>query len=174
MTQAAWTNALSAMPGYEAYFSDLARSVTNDDCPDGAARWALSFCCQYLEKRGLAHGPWQAFDLFIYDMEALCRVWPAFRFSYEAMPIRDERALPDLARFLFERLPNIWSGPCLRPVAPVTKAVAIADRIDTLTGLFLAGNKPNGSKDPFALRRAAKELLQMIVFPVTAPLGRAA
>lgn len=42
-------------------------------------------------------------------------------------------------------------------------AVALADRIDTLTGIFSIGEKPTGSKDPFALRRAAIGVLNIIL-----------
>jgi glycyl-tRNA synthetase beta chain len=48
---------------------------------------------------------------------------------------------------------------------PTTKsglAVALADRIDTLTGIFAIGQKPSGTKDPFALRRAAIGLLRIL------------
>ncbi|MBY5933042.1 glycine--tRNA ligase subunit beta [Tateyamaria omphalii] len=41
------------------------------------------------------------------------------------------------------------------PTAPVSVAVALADKLDTLTGFWYAGEKPTGSKDPYALRRAA-------------------
>ena len=41
------------------------------------------------------------------------------------------------------------------PTDPVTVAVNIADRLDTLVGFFSIGEKPTGSRDPFALRRAA-------------------
>ncbi|OAN56488.1 glycine--tRNA ligase subunit beta [Sphingobium sp. TCM1] len=40
------------------------------------------------------------------------------------------------------------------PTAPVTVAVSLADRLDTLVGFFAAKTLPTGSKDPFALRRA--------------------
>ncbi|NVK22292.1 MAG: glycine--tRNA ligase subunit beta [Kangiellaceae bacterium] len=46
---------------------------------------------------------------------------------------------------------------------PVGQAIAIADRVDTLVGIFGIGQKPKGSKDPFALRRAAIGLLRTIV-----------
>jgi glycyl-tRNA synthetase beta chain len=42
-------------------------------------------------------------------------------------------------------------------------AVALADRVDTLTGIFAIGLKPSGTKDPFGLRRAAIGLLRMMV-----------
>ena len=40
------------------------------------------------------------------------------------------------------------------PTAPVTVAVSLADKLDTLVGFFVFNEKPTGSKDPFALRRA--------------------
>jgi len=48
------------------------------------------------------------------------------------------------------------------PTAPVTVAVSLADKLDTIAGFFLKGLKPSGSKDPFALRRAALGILAMI------------
>ena len=44
------------------------------------------------------------------------------------------------------------------PTAPVTVAVSLADKLDTLTGFFALNEKPTGSKDPFALRRAVLAL----------------
>ncbi|HEY0412306.1 MAG TPA: glycine--tRNA ligase subunit beta [Allosphingosinicella sp.] len=49
------------------------------------------------------------------------------------------------------------------PAAPVTVAVSLADKLDTLVGFFQAGEKPTGSKDPFALRRAALGILSLII-----------
>jgi glycyl-tRNA synthetase beta chain len=49
------------------------------------------------------------------------------------------------------------------PTAPVTVAVSLADKLDTLVGFFQIGEKPTGSKDPFALRRAALAILALIV-----------
>jgi len=42
-------------------------------------------------------------------------------------------------------------------------AVGLADRLDTLIGLFAAGHKPSGARDPFALRRTAIGLIQVLV-----------
>ncbi|MES2700020.1 MAG: glycine--tRNA ligase subunit beta [Pseudomonadota bacterium] len=47
------------------------------------------------------------------------------------------------------------------PTAPVTVAVSLADKLDTLVGFFGLGIKPTGSKDPFALRRAAIAVLSI-------------
>ncbi|MDE2619155.1 MAG: glycine--tRNA ligase subunit beta [Sphingomonadales bacterium] len=48
------------------------------------------------------------------------------------------------------------------PTAPVTVAVALADKLDTLRSFFAINEKPTGSKDPFALRRAALGIIQLI------------
>ncbi len=48
------------------------------------------------------------------------------------------------------------------PTAPVTVAVALADKLDTLRGFFLIEELPTGSKDPFALRRAALGVIRLI------------
>jgi glycyl-tRNA synthetase beta chain len=49
------------------------------------------------------------------------------------------------------------------PVAPVSVAVALADKIDTLTGFWAIDEKPTGSKDPFALRRAALGVIRLVL-----------
>ncbi len=49
------------------------------------------------------------------------------------------------------------------PAAPVTVAVALADKIDTLTGFWAIDEKPTGSKDPFALRRAALGVIRLVL-----------
>lgn len=49
------------------------------------------------------------------------------------------------------------------PNAPVSVAVALADKIDTLVGFWTIDEKPTGSKDPFALRRAALGVIRLIV-----------
>lgn len=48
------------------------------------------------------------------------------------------------------------------PEAAVSYVVALADKIDTLVGLFAIGEKPTGSKDPFALRRAALGVIRIL------------
>jgi glycyl-tRNA synthetase beta chain len=49
------------------------------------------------------------------------------------------------------------------PTDPVTVAVNIADKLDTLVAFFSIGEKPTGSRDPFALRRAALGFLQILM-----------
>jgi glycyl-tRNA synthetase beta chain len=55
-------------------------------------------------------------------------------------------------------------GPSDRvPATPVSIAVALADKLDTLVGFWAIDEKPTGSKDPFALRRAALGVIRIIL-----------
>jgi glycyl-tRNA synthetase beta chain len=55
-------------------------------------------------------------------------------------------------------------GPSDRvPVEPIAIAVALADKLDTLVGFWAIGEKPTGSKDPYALRRAALGIVRIIL-----------
>ncbi|WP_113911027.1 glycine--tRNA ligase subunit beta [Roseovarius dicentrarchi] len=49
------------------------------------------------------------------------------------------------------------------PTAPVSIAVALADKLDILTGFWAIDEKPTGSKDPFALRRAALGVIRLVL-----------
>jgi glycyl-tRNA synthetase beta chain len=49
------------------------------------------------------------------------------------------------------------------PTDPVSVAVALADKIDTLTGFWSIDEKPTGSKDPYALRRAALGIIRIVL-----------
>ena len=49
------------------------------------------------------------------------------------------------------------------PTAPLTVAVALADKLDTLVGFFAIDEKPTGSKDPYALRRAALGVIRLVL-----------
>jgi glycyl-tRNA synthetase beta chain len=48
------------------------------------------------------------------------------------------------------------------PTAPVTVAVSLADKLDTLVAFFYINEKPTGSRDPFALRRAALGVIELL------------
>ena len=50
------------------------------------------------------------------------------------------------------------------PTAPVSAAVALADKLDTLVGFWAIDEKPTGSKDPFALRRAALGVIRILAW----------
>ena len=55
-------------------------------------------------------------------------------------------------------------GPSDRvPTDPVSVAVALADKLDTLVGFWAIDEKPTGSKDPYALRRAALGIIRLII-----------
>ncbi|HEY9215243.1 MAG TPA: glycine--tRNA ligase subunit beta, partial [Ancylobacter sp.] len=55
-------------------------------------------------------------------------------------------------------------GPTDRvPTAPVSVAVALADKLDTLVGFWAIDEKPTGSKDPYALRRAALGVVRIVL-----------
>jgi glycyl-tRNA synthetase beta chain len=55
-----------------------------------------------------------------------------------------------------------FAGDCLPSSAPGI-CLALADRLDTLVGIFAIGQAPTGSKDPFALRRAALGVLRILI-----------
>ncbi len=68
----------------------------------------------------------------------------------------------DVAQAITEHyLPIGPSGAC--PSSAVSVAVALADKIDTLTGFFVVGERPTGSGDPYALRRAALGIIRMVL-----------
>jgi glycyl-tRNA synthetase beta chain len=54
------------------------------------------------------------------------------------------------------------AGDCL-PQTTIGQALALADRIDTLVGIFAIGQKPTGVKDPYGLRRAALGVLRILI-----------
>ncbi len=78
---------------------------------------------------------------------------------YYALEAGEPAAVADAARDHYSPL-----GPSdAVPTAPVAVAVALADKIDTLTGFWAIDEKPTGSKDPFALRRAALGVIRLIL-----------
>ncbi len=69
---------------------------------------------------------------------------------------------PEVAEAIFEHYLPRFSGDRTPATLPGL-AVGLADRLDTLTGLFAAGMAPSGNKDPFALRRAALGLVLNLI-----------
>jgi glycyl-tRNA synthetase beta chain len=69
---------------------------------------------------------------------------------------------PDVAEALLEQYLPRFSGDGM-PSTEVGAALSIADKLDTLVGIFSIGQQPSGSRDPFALRRASLGLLRIIV-----------
>jgi glycyl-tRNA synthetase beta chain len=49
------------------------------------------------------------------------------------------------------------------PQSPIGQALSLADRLDTLIGIFTIGQRPTGDKDPFGLRRAALGVLRILI-----------
>ncbi|CAD6512165.1 glycine--tRNA ligase subunit beta [Candidatus Profftia tarda] len=68
----------------------------------------------------------------------------------------------EVAIALREQYWPIYAGAVL-PEHPISCSLAIADKIDTITGIFGINQRPKGDKDPFALRRAALGIMQIIV-----------
>lgn len=68
----------------------------------------------------------------------------------------------DVADAIEEQYLPKFSGDQL-PVTPIGTALALADRLDTLVGIFGIGEAPTGSKDPFSLRRAAIGVLRILI-----------
>ena len=68
----------------------------------------------------------------------------------------------DVARALDEYYKPRFSGDDL-PGTTTSQSLAIADRLDTLVGIFAIGQTPTGDKDPFALRRAALGVVRIII-----------
>ncbi len=78
---------------------------------------------------------------------------------YYALGEGEEAAVADAIAEHYKPL-----GPSdICPTAPVSVAVALADKIDTLVGFFAIDEKPTGSKDPYALRRAALGVIRLIL-----------
>lgn len=75
---------------------------------------------------------------------------------------RHEGLANDVALALNEQYLPRFSGDTL-PTTTTGAAVSLADKLDTLTGLFGIGQPPTGSKDPFALRRAALGVLRILI-----------
>jgi glycyl-tRNA synthetase beta chain len=68
----------------------------------------------------------------------------------------------EVATALEEQYQPRFAGDTL-PATPTGQAIAIADRLDTLTGIFAIGQPPTGDKDPFGLRRAALGVLRIMI-----------
>lgn len=68
----------------------------------------------------------------------------------------------DVAQALYEQYLPRFAGDAI-PQTKAGLALALADRLDTLTGIFGIGARPTGAKDPFALRRAAIGVLNILI-----------
>ena len=75
------------------------------------------------------------------------------RHNGEGTEVADAIAEHYLPRYAGDHLPQSTTG----------RALAIADKVDTITGIFAIGQAPTGEKDPFALRRSALGVLRIII-----------
>ncbi len=75
------------------------------------------------------------------------------RLQQEADPVCEAIEQHYWPRYAGDRLPD----------GEIAQSVALAERLDSLLGIFAIGEKPGGDKDPFALRRAAQGVLRIIV-----------
>jgi len=73
-----------------------------------------------------------------------------------------DKEADDVALAIREHYQPRYAGDAL-PSTPVSLAVALADKLETLVGLFGIGQLPTGEKDPFALRRHALGVLRMLI-----------
>lgn len=69
---------------------------------------------------------------------------------------------PDICNAIEQHYWPKFAGDSL-PESAVANCVALADRIDTLMGIFSIGQKPSGVKDPFALRRASLAVVRILI-----------
>ena len=69
---------------------------------------------------------------------------------------------PAVAAAIGEHYQPRFAGDAL-PETPEGRVLAVADRIDTLAGIFALGKKPSGNRDPFGLRRAALGIVRILI-----------
>ncbi|MFL0801004.1 MAG: glycine--tRNA ligase subunit beta [Agarilytica sp.] len=75
---------------------------------------------------------------------------------------RNDGETDEIAEAMTEQYMPKFAGDDV-PASTTGAIIALADRIDTVTGIFGIGQKPTGSKDPFALRRASLGILRILV-----------
>lgn len=75
---------------------------------------------------------------------------------------RNDGEDPLVAEAIQQHYWPLGAGSAL-PEQPVARSVALADRLDSLVGIFGIGQKPSGSRDPFGLRRASIAVLRLLI-----------
>lgn len=122
----------------------LARTIAGaiEADPDQAGRAALLAKCDLLTQ-------------MVFEFPELQGVMGRYYALHDGEPEAVARALDEqyMPRFAGDRLPATATGQVL----------AIADRLDTLVGIFAIGQAPTGDKDPFALRRAALGIVRILI-----------
>jgi glycyl-tRNA synthetase beta chain len=77
-------------------------------------------------------------------------VWKAIYYHYQPIGVEAD-ALPTRKQLGTSAVASAWA------------AVSLADKLDTLVGMFAAGERPTGSRDPFGLRRAAQGVVKILI-----------
>ena len=75
---------------------------------------------------------------------------------------RHDGETPEVAQAIAQHYQPRFAGDAL-PAYPYATAVALADKLETLTGIWGIGQQPTGDKDPFALRRHALGVIRMLI-----------
>ncbi len=88
--------------------------------------------------------------------------FPELQGTMGAYYARNDRLSEDIANAISDHYCPRFAGDHL-PSNPVGVVVALADKLETLVGMFGIGNLPTGDKDPFALRRHALGVVRMLV-----------
>ncbi|MGB6308484.1 MAG: glycine--tRNA ligase subunit beta [Steroidobacteraceae bacterium] len=110
-------------------------------------------------------GPWvaRAAELAKADlMTAMVGEFPELQGTMGRYYAEAQGEPEELARALEEHYRPRFAGDSL-PATKTGQAVALADKIDTLVGIFAIEQRPTGAKDPFGLRRAALGLLRILL-----------
>ena len=95
-------------------------------------------------------------------MTAMVGEFPALQGTMGRYYAQHDGEPPEVAAAMAEQYLPRFAGDVL-PATTTGQALAIADRLDTLIGIFGVGELPSGDKDPFALRRAALGVLRIII-----------
>ena len=93
---------------------------------------------------------------------------------YYALHDKEDASVADAVR---DHYKPVGPGDAV-PIDKISIAVALADKLDVLAGFFAIGDKPTGSSDPYALRRAALGIIRLLLnsgarLPLTVTLGSA-
>ena len=92
------------------------------------------------------------------------REFPDLQGVIGAYQAEKEGYSPEIVLALREQYYPLPSKSEILPVQPVSIVLSLVDKIDTVVGLFLAGEKPTGSRDPYGLRRATLGFIRIILF----------
>jgi glycyl-tRNA synthetase beta chain len=95
-------------------------------------------------------------------LSGLVGEFPELQGTMGAYYARHDGEAPDVAAAMAEQYLPRFAGDAL-PATAVGTALALADKLDTIVGIFAIGQKPSGTKDPFALRRLALGVLRIVL-----------